>query len=462
MLTRIEIDGFKSFERFELALPPFAVILGPNASGKSNLFDALRLLSKLAVTDVRSAMRDLRGEPIELFRHLPDGRIVDRMRLAVETLLAPQVRDEFNAERPLFCTRIRYEITIARRIEHDIERFLVEHESATAIHKSRESWKPGEQKLSQAFAKEFLKYGRREKPFLATIETAGGPVFQLGQDGNQGRPRSVPATRAERSALSTVTLAGEFPHLYALQRELAGLRYLQLDPAAQRRPSSFDVSTLLEPDGSNLAAVLYRIEQETRSDDSPRGVIPDIVSDLATIIPTVRDLHLVRDLDHREYRVEVLLRHNQRFSARIVSDGTLRVLALLTLLNDPRQPGVVCFEEPENGVNKARLEPLMRLLEASCAQPHATTAAPDDPLLQIIVNSHSPVVAQAAKDAVILAEATEIVGPGAASPRPRTTMRPILLAEQAELHLGQPPPRLTVMEIDKLLSTIERDSLAAA
>ena len=34
MITRIEIDGFKSFEGFELALNPFAVILGPNASGK--------------------------------------------------------------------------------------------------------------------------------------------------------------------------------------------------------------------------------------------------------------------------------------------------------------------------------------------------------------------------------------------------------------------------------------------
>jgi AAA15 family ATPase/GTPase len=94
MLTRVEIDGFKSFENFELALPPFAVILGPNASGKSNLFDALRLLSRLAVMDVRSAMRELRGEPNELFRHLPDGSIAPRMRFAVETLLEARVKDE--------------------------------------------------------------------------------------------------------------------------------------------------------------------------------------------------------------------------------------------------------------------------------------------------------------------------------------------------------------------------------
>lgn len=39
MLTRIEIDGFKTFHNFSLDLSPFLVIVGQNASGKSNLFD---------------------------------------------------------------------------------------------------------------------------------------------------------------------------------------------------------------------------------------------------------------------------------------------------------------------------------------------------------------------------------------------------------------------------------------
>jgi AAA15 family ATPase/GTPase len=41
MLTRIEIDGFKTFREFSADLLPFQVVLGPNAVGKSNLFDAL-------------------------------------------------------------------------------------------------------------------------------------------------------------------------------------------------------------------------------------------------------------------------------------------------------------------------------------------------------------------------------------------------------------------------------------
>lgn len=66
MLTRIEIDGFKTFERFSLDLEPIQVILGQNASGKSNLFDAIRWLSNLASSDVRSSVRDLRTALVEL------------------------------------------------------------------------------------------------------------------------------------------------------------------------------------------------------------------------------------------------------------------------------------------------------------------------------------------------------------------------------------------------------------
>ncbi len=44
MITYIKIDGFKSFKDFEMGFTPSTVVAGVNASGKSNLFDALKLL----------------------------------------------------------------------------------------------------------------------------------------------------------------------------------------------------------------------------------------------------------------------------------------------------------------------------------------------------------------------------------------------------------------------------------
>ena len=97
MLARIEIDGFKSFEAFSLDLRPFMAVVGPNASGKSNLFDALRFLSLLAQHDIRTAMVDLRGEPEELFRRTASGTSAC-MFFAVEVLLGRKGVDAFRKE----------------------------------------------------------------------------------------------------------------------------------------------------------------------------------------------------------------------------------------------------------------------------------------------------------------------------------------------------------------------------
>lgn len=79
MLARIEIDGFKTFRDFALGLPPFLVVLGRNGAGKSNLFDALRFLSRLAAEPVAEAAQQARGDLLELFHQGTDGRRSDRM-----------------------------------------------------------------------------------------------------------------------------------------------------------------------------------------------------------------------------------------------------------------------------------------------------------------------------------------------------------------------------------------------
>ena len=73
MITYIKINGFKSFHNFEMEFTPFTVIAGANASGKSNLFDALTLISRLAETDnLKRVFNEQRGEFIELFTQYGD------------------------------------------------------------------------------------------------------------------------------------------------------------------------------------------------------------------------------------------------------------------------------------------------------------------------------------------------------------------------------------------------------
>ncbi len=81
MLTRIGIRGFKAFQDFSLDLGPFLSRVGPNASGKSNLFDGIRLLSRLAAFDLRTAVKRL-----EAALQAVVGRRRGRQRRAAEFL----------------------------------------------------------------------------------------------------------------------------------------------------------------------------------------------------------------------------------------------------------------------------------------------------------------------------------------------------------------------------------------
>ena len=95
MITRIEIDGFKTFRGFSLDLGPFMAIVGPNGAGKSNLFDAVTFLSGLAQNDIGGAMQALRGTPVEVFRRTRASRRRRVMTFAVEVLLKPEGMDAF-------------------------------------------------------------------------------------------------------------------------------------------------------------------------------------------------------------------------------------------------------------------------------------------------------------------------------------------------------------------------------
>lgn len=128
MLTRLEVDGFKSFENLDIDLAPFTVIVGNNAAGKSNLFDAIQLLSNLATHDVGEAVKDMRGEPLELFRQTAAGH-AQQIRMAAEVLVDPMVRDPWGSEVTLTHTRMRHEITLERReLKPGIERIQVARE----------------------------------------------------------------------------------------------------------------------------------------------------------------------------------------------------------------------------------------------------------------------------------------------------------------------------------------------
>ena len=457
MLTRIEIDGFKTFERFHLDLGPFLVILGPNACGKSNLFDAMRLLSTLTTLDLRSAVQQMRGEPYELFRRAGDGRAGQKMAFAVEVLLEPRVRDPWGAEVELRSTRLRYELTIELRQERGVERLFVTHEAVRPILKKDDHLDrlPGYE-VSPRFLKTFAKYHRRS-PFLETDVSGPRPILEIHNDGVQGRNSHRPADAAEATVLSSITSA-EYRHLYALREEMRSWCFLQLNPTVMRRASSTVAPEYLEADGNNLATVLARIRALTTTDDRPKGVIADIAADLASLIPSVKALEIKEDIPNREFYLEILQKDGIRFSSRVVSDGTLRVLALLTMLHDPRRRGLICLEEPENGVHPIRLKMLIARLEELSTDPASDQDATGEPLAQMLLNSHSPVVLSSLPlGRVVFADMVTAIDPVTKQSSRRTRLR---FVEDTLPLEPDDPNKVSSYEVHQILETVDQGASA--
>ena len=89
---------------------------------------------------------------------------------------------------------------------------------------------------------------------------------------------------------------------------------------------------------------------------------------------------------------------------RSLSDGTLRYIALALMLVDIRDRAVLCIEEPENGIHPSRVPNLTDLLR-DYAVDVEEPVAPDNPLRQVTVNTHSPeVVRQFPYDDIIFVE----------------------------------------------------------
>lgn len=411
VLTRIEIDGFKTFCGFALDLQPFNVIAGANASGKSNLFDAIQFLARLAESDLRTAASSLRGEPHELFHRAPDGSAVDQITLAAEVLVEPSVRDPWGQVHQLIQTRLRYEVTLERRVERGLERLYVVREAARPIRASMDSWAAAHKRRKDGLIAPRLRY-KRVNDLLETKVEGGDALFRIGQDGNAGRKR--PAVAAEATVLSSITSA-EFRHLFALREELRSWRFLQLDPTSLRNAVDQHAPERLEPSGWNLAAVLARIRAETSDDDDEQGSLTDLSADLARLVPGISGVRIREDEAERQWQVLIETRTGAEYSSRVASDGTLRLLALLTALSDPRFGGLVCFEEPENGVHPGRIRPLIEHLRG-LVEGEEIDSADSAPLLQLILTTHSPVVvaALAPGEGFFFESATSLDGSGEA------------------------------------------------
>lgn len=383
MITRIEIDGFKTFSNFKMEFTPFTVIAGANSSGKSNLFDALNLISNLADNDLRSAFKELRGDAEEQFTLYGSGESADEITIIVEMLLDRAIRDNWGEDGVLKYTRLHYEIRINKvRNDKGFDDLHVKYECLKPIRHQEDNWvKNNIPSTYLEFWRPKVRTGKRGKPYILTEEQDGKLKIKIPLDGKPGPGREFSANDISQSALSSVNSV-EFPHIFAAKTEMLSWRFLQLNPEDLRMPSSRMAPDIVSHSGANLAAVLFRLKKD---DDL---ILNDISVELNNLLPNFTKVDVIEEVSENRFIIKLTSDDGRVFSSRVLSEGTLRILILCILKYDDSHKGILCFEEPENGIHPFRLKMMVNLL-LGLSTDFSDTEEPRINLRQIIVNTHS-------------------------------------------------------------------------
>ena len=376
MITKIEIDGFKAFSKFQIEFAPLTIIAGTNASGKSNLFDAMGLLSRIVDVDLKTAFSIQRGDANELFTLYANDDHAKSISFVVELLLDKNIKDNFGGEAILKYTRLRYEIQIGRNTnDRGVQELVVISESLNPIRHDDDKW------INIYIPKGTLEIWRPKvktgKRGVAYIDTSDDRI-NLRQDGKGGIKKEFSLNSINQAIISVVNSI-DFPHALAAKEEIKKWKFLQLNPEDLRQPSSYLAKDNLTHTGQNLAAALFRIKS---IDDS---LLKMIARRLNSLLPGITNVDVLDDKVGKQFIIQVKNQDGRAFTSRVLSEGTLRLLTLCVFLYDPMYNGLLCFEEPENGVHPGRMK-----LTAELLMDLATDFEDENQeLRQVIVNTHS-------------------------------------------------------------------------
>lgn len=416
MLTRLKVKGFKNLADVDVAFGPFTCVAGANGVGKSNLFDAITFLSAIShlpLIDAARCVRDEKNRSNEVrslfFR--AGNETVDEMTFVAEMLIPAEGIDDLGQPAQASTTFLQYTLVLGYESDADhqqVERLVVRKEELQHI-KVGDARKRLSFEHSPRWRKSVVK-GRRGNPFISTTSEPGSAIVKLHQEGERGLSRKLDASKLPRTVLSS-TDAIESPTAFLAKCEMQSWRLLQLEPTALRNPDPFNAPMHISADGSHMAATLNHLaKSRTNGNGTADGgaLLARLANRLSELVEDVHSVHVDHDTQRGLLVLQIVDRTQTVHPARALSDGTLRFLALSILELDTSDHGLLCFEEPENGIHPERIPAMLRLLK-DLATDTTEAIGRGNPLRQVIVNTHSPAVVGLVEDAdLLVAEPSEI------------------------------------------------------
>ena len=371
-VTRVWARNFKSIRELDLELGPLTVLVGPNASGKSNVLDILRFISHALRESLVSAIR-ARGGMGDIRHSMPGGR--------------PDVEVGIRVEKGSF--RLDYGFVLGRR------RTKRKH----VVTEGRADAPPESTHANRQFTvDEIIRAFYRVKREYGVVTPANSEEAQFEFEIKEGRlvkPKDMGALEVEqfettglafpslRRIMFRTTKLGSgqiggmtqtYRDVYEAMESISRLQFYRLFPDNLRGRQAARDTDLLDEDGSNLAAML----KEMYKRDSL--YLGEIKGALGNVVPGLSDLKvpLSGGVPTVKLRYRTGGRPRSTFDLSQESDGTVRLLGMLTALYQERPPSLIGIEEPELTIHPGALAMLAEVIVEAGLR------------TQVLVTTHSP------------------------------------------------------------------------
>ncbi len=353
MFRMIEARYYKCLRRVSVCLAPFNILIGPNASGKSSLLDVFEFLQDAIESDVEEAVRKRVNSLRELVWKHEEAQ--PGFEIAVEVDIPESLRTNgYN--------RIRYEVGVG--LGENDQGIVVTGENLWLIPDTLKKSLPAvqrtlfpmEQKDRPVVHPSGAKSPKGYRVVVRKVRPGGNDYFRSERTGWNITFRLSP----RRLAFSGLPEdADRFPVALWFKDLIGeGIQMLRLNSLAMRSPCPADAPRLFHPDGSNLPLMvkMLRKEHRTRFDWW--------IGHLQTVLEDLEDVEVRERPENRSQYLVVRYKNQLDVPSWMLSDGTLRLLALTLIAYLPPKDRVYLIEEPENGIHPRAIETVFQALSS--------------------------------------------------------------------------------------------------
>jgi predicted ATPase len=381
MIKLIEAKNYRCLKYICQPLKNFQVLVGANASGKTTFLDVISFIADIINKGIDIAIKNRSSNYVDLT--YADNK--ENIELAVEVTVPKTISDKFPDEE---FDIIRYEVQIGLdevTEEHIIleERVLLlkNQEKLTISNKNEQrTLFPEEIRIPSSILNK--KYVKKSSRLVIRKRPKGNDNFY-----NETTPSNyrsggwLPSFKlgGKKSALGNLpTDETKFPASTWLKYFLEeGVQKFVLDSMNIRQASPPGQSKKFNTDGSNLPWIIEDLRKNKKR-------FNNWLSHIRLALPDIKDIKTVEREDDRHRYLKVHYNNGIEVPSWLVSDGTLRLLALTLPAYIQDFQGVYLIEEPENGIHPKAIETVLQSLSSVYNA-------------QILLASHSPIILSSVK-----------------------------------------------------------------